>query len=207
MGKNTLDVVITNSPESVISLKISEAFKNHFVSTDNRYLSEHIPIMIDVSCTNEYASKTSLLKALSFCRGDYYLRNIKTETPFTLNCYSNIDVMVDEWYSWLLGLLQKGVPIRSQHRQSLPTWISLSTSNLMKREETAVKKLNRGVCPSSDLVLKVQKLLQELERAVTNDKREYEISLPDSRNFAKILKYINFVQSDGSAILNTFKQW
>ena len=37
VGKNTLDVVITNSPESVISLEISEAFKNHFVSTDNRY--------------------------------------------------------------------------------------------------------------------------------------------------------------------------
>ena len=36
VGKNTLDVVITNSPELVICLKISEAF-NRFVSTDNRY--------------------------------------------------------------------------------------------------------------------------------------------------------------------------
>ena len=36
VGKNTFDIVITNSPESVISLEISEGFKNHFVSTDNR---------------------------------------------------------------------------------------------------------------------------------------------------------------------------
>ena len=64
VGKNTLDVVITISPESAVSLEISEAFKNHFVSTDNRYLSDHIPIMIDVICSNDYASKTSMLKAL-----------------------------------------------------------------------------------------------------------------------------------------------
>ena len=44
----------------------------------------------------------------------------------------------------------------------------------MKRKETAMKKLNRGVCPSSDLILKAQKLSQELEEAVTDDKREYE---------------------------------
>ena len=62
VGKNTLDVVMTNSPESVISLQNSEAFKNQFVSTDDRYLSDHIPIMIDVSCKNECASKTSIKK-------------------------------------------------------------------------------------------------------------------------------------------------
>ena len=192
MGKITLNVFITNSPESVISLEISEAFKNHFASTGNRYLSAHIPIMIDVSCKNEYASKTNIVKAFSFCRGDYsLLRNLMTETPFTPNCYSNIDVMVDEWYSWLLDLLQKSVSIRTKHRQSLPPWISPSTSNLMKRK-TAIKKLSRGVRPSSDL-LKVQKLSQELEEAVTNDKREYEISLSDSRNLDTVFKYINFV--------------
>ena len=163
VGKNTLDVVFTNSPESVISLKISEAFKNHFASTGNRYLSDHIPIMIDVSCKKEYESKTSIVKAFSFCRGDYsLLRNLMTETPFTPNCYSNIDVMIDEWFSWLIDLLQKSVPIRTKHRQSLPPWISPSTSNLMKRKETAKEKLNRGVRPSSDLILKVRKLSQEL---------------------------------------------
>ena len=201
VGKNTLDVAITKSPESEISLEISEAFKNHFVSTNNRYLSEHIPIMIDVSWKNEYASKTSIVKAFSFCRGDYsFLRNLMTQTPFTPNCYSNIDVMVDEWYSWLLYLLQKSVPIRTKHRQSLPPWISPSTSNIMKRKETAIKKLNRGVRPSSDSILKVQKLSQELEEAVTHDKREYGISLCDSRNIATKFKYINFVKSDRSAL-------
>ena len=90
--------------------------------------------MIDVSCKDEYASKTSIVKAFSFCRGDYsLLRNLMTETPFTPNCYSNIDVMVDEWYSWLLDPLQKSVPIRTKHRQSLPSWISPSTSNLLKK--------------------------------------------------------------------------
>ena len=201
MRENTLDVVITNSPESVISLEISEAFKNHFASTGNRYLSDHMPIMIDVSCKNEYASKFSIVKAFSLCRGDYsLLRNLMTETPFAPNYYSNIDVMVDEWYSWLLALLQKSVPIRAKHRQSLPPWNSPSTSNLMKRKETAIKKLNRGVRPSSDLILKVQKLSQELEEAVTNDTREYECWLSDSRNLDTVFKYINFVKSDRSAL-------
>ena len=145
VGKNTLGVVITNSPESVISLEISEVFMNHFVSTDDPYLGEHIPNMIDVSCKNEYASKTNIVKALSFCRSGYYLlRNLMTEIPFTANCYSNIDLMVEESYSRLLDLLQKSVPIKTKHRQSLPPWISLSTSNLIKRKETAMKKLNRG---------------------------------------------------------------
>ena len=108
--------------------------------------------------------------------------------------------MVDEWYSWLLDLIQKSVRIRTKHLQSLPPWISPSTSNLMKRKETAIKKLNRGVPPSPDLILKVKNLSQKLEGAVTTDKREYEISLSDSRDLAKIIKYINFVKSDGSAL-------
>ena len=70
----------------------------------------------------------------------------------------------------------------------------------MKRKEPAIQKLNRGVCPSSDLILKVQKLSQELEEAVANDKREYEKSLSDSRNLATIFKNINFVKSDRSAL-------
>ena len=90
--------------------------------------------MIGVSCKIECESKTSIVKAFSFCRGDYcLLRDLMTETPFTRNCYSNIDVMVDEWYSWLLDLIQKSVPIRTKHQQSLPPWISPSTSNLMKK--------------------------------------------------------------------------
>ena len=84
--------------------------------------------------------------------------------------------------------------------------VSPSTFNLMKRN---CNKLNRGVRPSSDLILKVQKLLQELEEAVTNDKREYEISLSDSRNLATIFKYINCVKFEGSAfptLLNNGKR-
>ena len=108
VGKNTLDVIIRNSPESVISPQIPEVFKNHFVSTDNRYLNDHIPMMIDVTCKNEFSSKTRIVKAFSFCRGAYSLvRKLMTGTPFTPNCFSNIDVMVDEWFSWLLDLLQK----------------------------------------------------------------------------------------------------
>ena len=137
----------------------------------------------------------------SFCGGDYsLLRDLMTETPFTPNCYSNLDVMVDECYYRLLDLLQKSVPIRTKHRQSLPPLISPSTSILMKRKETASKKLNRGIRPLSDLILKVQKLLQELEEAVTNDRREYEISLSDSRNLNTVFKFINFVKTDRSAL-------
>ena len=199
VGKNTLDVVITNSPESVISLEISEAFKNHFASTGNRYLSDHIPIMIDVSCKNEYASKTSIVKAFSFCRGDYsLLRNLMTETPFTPNCYSNIDVMVDEWYSWLLDLLQKSVPIRTKHRQSLPPWISPSTSNLMKRN---CNKETESWRPS--LVrfnTQSTKAFARVRRSSNQRQKEYEISLSDSRNLDTVFKYINFVKSDRSAL-------
>ena len=70
----------------------------------------------------------------------------------------------------------------------------------MKRKEIAIKKLKRGVSPSSNLTLNVQKLSQELEETVTSDKREYEVSLSDSRNFATIIKYINFDKSDRSAL-------
>ena len=108
--------------------------------------------------------------------------------------------MVDEWCFWLLDILQKSVPIRTKHRQSLPPWISPSTSNPLKRKEAAKKKLNRGVRPSSDLLLKVQKLSQELEEAGTNGKREYEISVCDSRSVAKKFKYNNSVKSDRSAL-------
>ena len=70
----------------------------------------------------------------------------------------------------------------------------------MKRKETAIKKLNFGVCPSSALTLKVQKHSQELEDTVTNDKKEIQISFSNSRKLATIIKYITFVKSDRSIL-------
>ena len=102
--------------------------------------------------------------------------------------------MVDEWYSRLLDVLQKNVPIRKKHRQSLQPWISPSTSNFMKRYCSKETELYLRL--SSDLILKVQNLSQQSEETATNGKKECEISPSDSRNLATIFKYINFNKSD-----------
>ena len=54
-------------------------------------------------------------------------------------CYTNINNKLEEMYDFFDKVAQTTIPKRTRHRQSLPPWITPSTSNLMKKLNTQRK--------------------------------------------------------------------
>ena len=109
------------------------------------------------------------------------MRIISTN-PFNSYCWSNPNCIVENWYLWLNVFLNETMPKRTQHRASLPPWISQSTSHLIKGLKTARRRYK-------DLHPKVLKLKLMLKKSCGNDKIEYEQNLAAKRSTGKLFKY------------------
>ena len=192
----TLDVLLTNKPEEVAS--IAEDVKLRQLHS----LSNHKPVRFEIStpCTfQEQAPEHTL----SFCKCDFEkLKNLIIENPFKPYCYSDINVMVELWYDWFLALIKECTPIRSQHRRSMPPWITSETSNRLNRLKTLRKKYSMR--PTEHLSLKISKensLCKEME---DTDLAMYESKLFSTRNTQGIFKYFKSLRGSG---LPTVLRW
>ena len=192
----TLDVLLTNKPEEVAS--IAEDVKLRQLHS----LSNHKPVRFEIStpCTfQEQAPEHTL----SFCKCDFEkLKNLIIENPFKPYCYSDINVMVELWYEWFLALIKECTPIRSQHRRSMPPWITSETSNRLNRLKTLRKKYSMR--PTEHLSLKISKensLCKEME---DTDLAMYESKLFSTRNTQGIFKYFKSLRGSG---LPTVLRW
>ena len=70
-------------------------------------------------------------------------KNLRTKVkkkPFKLYCYSNIDHLVESWYTWILKILQSCLKKKTNHKRSQPPYITPSTSNLIKKRLNTLKK-------------------------------------------------------------------
>ena len=54
------------------------------------------------------------------------------KNPFNPYCYSNVDLMTELWYTWLLNIIEKHIPRNTKFRSSLAPWVTFETSNLNK---------------------------------------------------------------------------
>ena len=109
------------------------------------------------------------------------MRLISTN-PFNSYCWSNPNCIVENWYLWLNVFLNEIIPKKKQHRASLPSWISQSTTHLIKCLKTARKRYK-------DMHPKVLKLKSMLGKCCGNDKIEYEQNLAAERSTGKLFKY------------------
>ena len=112
---------------------------------------------------------------------DNLMRLISTN-PFNSYCCSNLSCIVESWYFWLNVFLNETIPKRTEHRASLPSWISQSTSHLIKCLKTAGKRYK-------DMHPMVLKLKSMLEKCCGNDKIKNEQNLAAERSTGKLLKY------------------
>ena len=107
--------------------------------------------------------------------------------PFSRVCHTNINRMCEELYDYLENLVNQHVPRRTRRRQSLPPWVTPSTSNLMNklRTQTRIYKLK----PTSyrrNLILSLNKMVEE---AVEEDRVNYQENLMSTRNTHLIFKH------------------
>ena len=73
----------------------------------------------------------------SFCKARFDEMNKQiTELPFHGFCWSNINVLLEQWYDWIRPIMFENVPKRTMHRSQLSPWIKPPTSNANKRLET-----------------------------------------------------------------------
>ena len=108
--------------------------------------------------------------------------------PFNLSS-SDPDLLLEHWYAWLKNAVEKFVPRRTKHRQALAVWVKPSTSNIIKRLQTA--KL-RGE------TRKVEDLRSQVSMALTNDECEYKEKVFKSRNTHLLFKHFKSLRHTSS---------
>ena len=148
-------------------------------------LSSHTPIVFTFAVTEEeiYMRKTPGNEVYSFCNADFdKIRHMIEQTPFDSYCWSNVDVVLDNWYIWLEKILEDSVPRRTKHRSSLLPWISRETSHTLKRLKTKRKRYHEIHPAVQELLLKSNAMAQE-------DKTRYESQLAATRSSANLFKY------------------
>ena len=128
-----LDLVLVNPKTEVISCKK--------INRDISLLSNHDAITLKVRVRNlssSYLRETKSKIVYSLCKARFDEMNKQiTELPFHGFCWSNINVLLEQWYDWIRPIIFENVPKRTMHRSQLSPWIKPPTSNAIKRLETA----------------------------------------------------------------------
>ena len=129
-----LDVFLTNNPNRVINRDTKNDFNKSFHS-------DHDAFTVKIEAQTDMQSKTKQHK-FAFNKTDWKeFKNYILENPFKPYCYSNIDELFKQWYTWLDVLLTKNVPKTTLHRSNLPPWLKKESSHLIKVISTLKKKL------------------------------------------------------------------
>ena len=111
---------------------------------------------------------------------------------FKLVCYTNIDNMCEEKYNLFDKVAQATIPKKTRHRQSLPPWITPSTSNLMKKLNTQPKLLaNKPTSYRKNIVRKFQHVVKEAAEIDRCNNQEKVMITRDTSVIFKHLKGLN----------------
>ena len=190
-----IDIVLCSSDSCIASVSPFHVFNNLY-SVKSQNCSDHIPIKVTL-IGKELESTHGPNHKYSFALADYGKLNcLIANNPFTGNCRSNINVLLEEWYKWLDHLLKQCVPYKTQHRSSLPPWISSSTSHLMKQLKTISRKYDRK--PTESMLCKLKTIESQIKIAGASDQSAYEEKLAEGRSTKRLFKYFKSLRGSGS---------
>ena len=134
IAKRQLDVVLVNTLDPIISCDLDNDLFSKY-STNQKPCSDHIPICTYLSTFIHPHVSTGDVK-FAFKKASWeHLNEQITKSPFDPYCYSNVNVLVQEWYKWINKILEANIPKITRHRASLPPWIPPSKSHLIKKLE------------------------------------------------------------------------
>ena len=122
-----------NNPNQVINRDTKNEINKSFNS-------DHDAFTVKIEAQTDMQSETKQHK-FAFNKADRKeLNNYILENPFKPYCFSNIDELVKQWYTWLDDVLTKNVPKTTLHRSNLPPWIKKESSHLIKVISTLIRK-------------------------------------------------------------------
>ena len=117
------------------------------------------------------------------------------EKPFSPYCYSNVNKLLRQWYSWLWEKLKQFVPRVTHHRASLPPWVTSGTSHILKKLKTLNKRIPSLNGPSFRLRLKLKRMEKLLKQSLLEDQAAYEAKVFAGRRFTDLQKYLNKIKT------------
>ena len=104
-------------------------------------------------------------------------------------CYTNINNICEEMYDFFDKVAQATIPKRTRHSQSLPPWITPSTSNLMKKLNTQHKLVaSKPTSYRKNIVRKFQNVVTEAAKIVWCN---YQEKIMSTRDTTVIFKHLN----------------
>ena len=189
---HTLDVVLVDS-DFILNVEPATDFTNAY-SVNEKAASDHIAVKLAVS----YAPSQDIAvderpQQFSHCRGDFdLLAALIADKPFQGICLTNLNFLLIQWYEWLHEHISKSVPVRTQHRSSLPSWVSQATSYKLKVLNTLEERLNQN--HSDKLQCRICVLQSSVDNDLKNDQSLYEQELASSRSTTKLFKYFKSVR-------------
>ena len=191
-NSSLLDIVLTTAPDQIENIQIDQDFESSTVKSNHRPISLTISFDVDLP-------KRINIKTYSFCRCNFIsLKSDIINDPFLPKCYSNIDKMLDEWYDWVNKKLEKHCPKRTQHRYSLPPWVSQESSNLMKKLNTAEKLLEKDHCNEATK-RKFDLIKTKLNGNLSEDKTCYENKIFLNRDTKELFGYLKILGKEITA--------
>ena len=165
-------------------------------------LSNHDAITLKVRVRNlssSYLRETKSKIVYSFCKARFDEMNKQiTELPFHGFCWSNINVLLEQWYDWIRPIIFENVPKRTMHRSQISPWIKPPTSNAIKRLETARRN-------NANNIKKIAMLEGIAETMIEEDKADFESNLAASRSTEKLFKYYRNFKSTAIPSSVSFK--
>ena len=107
-------------------------------------------------------------------------------------CYTNINNLCEEMYDFFDKVAEAKIPKRTRHRQSLPPWITPSTSNLMKKMNTQRKIVaNKPTSYRKNIARNFPNVLTEAAEIDRCNYQEIIMSTSDTSVIFKHLKSLN----------------
>ena len=99
--------------------------------------------------------------------------------------------MCEELYDYLENLVNQHVPRRKRRRQSLPPWITPSTSNIMNklRTQTRTYKVKPTSYRRNLILFSFSSLDKMVKEAVDEDRLNYQRNVMSTRNTHLIFKH------------------
>ena len=192
--KKQLDVLLTSNPNSVLNWKVNHNVKASY-NIEGRACSDHNAYEVLISLQGEEFVDAKK-ETYAFHKADWRSFNESiVENPFSPYCYSIVNKLLRQWYSWLWEKLKQFVPRVTHHRASLPPWVTSGTSHILKKLKTLNKRITSLNGPSVRLRLKLKRMEKLLKQSLLEDRAAYEAKVFAGRRFTDLQKYLNKIKT------------
>ena len=186
----SLDVFLATGPTLVLGSAIDSALDEQN-SSNGKKCSDHHAYKTYLSLpTSSKITTPAIKRAYQKTDWDDFNKQIVSQ-PFTPYCYSNIDVLLLQWYKWLENIIDEKIPRVTKHRAEIPPWIRSSTSHQMKIVATMKRKYAKA--NSLSLHLKIKKAEKSLNEEIKMDQAIFEAKVFKNRRMSDLQKYLKSI--------------